>query len=210
MKSCTSSFVVTVSVMAFAVMSVPAHGDTIRGMQNNGGVTRQCRVGDPAEVINTMHRKNNNMYIGQRGTIRRFIPSCGGCNSRGCYEVSFGGSPRAANFCREHVLCGAVNPPPGPAPSDARFAFGNAVSITNTNDVRNSHLIGRTGKVQSSPTRCQGCTCYAVRLDPNSFLKGSPQPDFMQFCESDLRCIDSQGCGGSGLPMPTATSTGNK
>jgi len=157
-----------------------------------------------------MQRRNNARFIGQRGTISNYNPFCSGCQSLGCYHVRFRyGGPPAGNFCYEHLLCGAINSPaPSPSHFNSAFKFGDAVQIANTNDVRNSGLIGRRGRVQSNRQQCAGCSCYDVRLDPLMHIfnnrRGVPGPDFKKFCENDLQCTDSSGCGmGGSLPLPT-------
>jgi hypothetical protein len=196
----------------FLLISTANAENQLRGLRRSSTTTAACRVGMTAEVVNTMQRSNNARYIGQRGTINNYSPFCSGCQSRGCYHVRFRYSgPPAGKFCYEHLLCGAINPPaPSPSHSNSAFKFGDAVQIVNTNDVRNSGLIGRRGRVQSNRQRCAGCSCYDVRLDPlmqtNIFNnRGSaPGPDFKKFCENDLRCVDSSGCGvGGSLPAPT-------
>jgi len=204
----------TLSTLFLLLMSsANADKHQLRGLRRSATTTTAaCRVGMTAEVVNTMHRRNNARFIGQRGTISNYNPFCSGCQSRGCYHVRFRyGGPPAGNFCYEHLLCGAINPPaPSPSHSNSAFKFGDAVQIANTNDVRNSGLIGRRGRVQSNRQQCAGCSCYDVRLDPlmqiNVFnnRRSAPGPDFKKFCENDLRCTDSSGCGMGGLlPLPT-------
>jgi len=169
-----------------------------------------------AEVVNTVHSRHDYM-IGQRGEITMDLPFCGyqGQCRHGCYKVAlFDVYGTSRNFCKEDLLCGGVNPPTPPGPTNAEFVFGNAVKIVNTENVKSTNLIGRKGTVESNRESCQGCTsCYQVRLDPvsnvmMSALQGQ-QVNLKFFCENDLRCDDSGGCGSGGnLSMPTATYAG--
>jgi len=200
--------------VVLAIVLVAANAHALRGLASSD---TKCRVGMTAEVVNTVHSRHDYM-IGQRGEITQILRDCGyqgQCNS-GCYKVDlFDVYGTSRNFCKEDLLCGDVNPP-NPSPSglsNSKFAFGNAVKIINTENVQSTNLIGRTGTVESNRESCQGCTsCYQVRLDPVSNVMVSAvrgqQLNLPFFCENDLSCEDSSGCGSGKLPMPTATEVG--